>query len=87
MADAICKWTMTGDGVWESDCGNGFWFEEGTPDENNFVFCPFCGDKIVFNRWAEDGRCIYCGAGDDNHHSFECPTGLHPDVRRDKEDI
>ena len=24
-------------------------------------------------------RCYFCGAGDDNHHSFDCQTGLHPD--------
>lgn len=28
---------------------------------------------------ADDSRCIHCGAGDDIHHSFSCPTGLHPD--------
>lgn len=26
-------------------------------------------------------RCEHCGAGDDAHHSFTCPTGLHPDRR------
>jgi len=26
-------------------------------------------------------RCEYCGAGDDIHHSFSCPTNLHPDKR------
>jgi len=29
-----------------------------------------------------EGRCPHCGAGDDNHHSYTCPTGLHPDRRR-----
>ena len=29
----------------------------------------------------EDDGCIYCGAGDDIHHSYTCPTGLHPDRR------
>jgi hypothetical protein len=23
-------------------------------------------------------RCEYCGAGDDSHHSYTCPTGKHP---------
>ncbi len=31
------------------------------------------------NMWDEDGRCIHCGAGDDNHHSYTCPTGLTHD--------
>ena len=29
--------------------------------------------------WDVDDRCKYCGAGDDNHHSFSCPTERHPD--------
>jgi hypothetical protein len=32
----------------------------------------------------EDGRCIHCGAGNSAHHSYTCPTGLHPD-RRDEQ--
>ena len=31
------------------------------------------------NYWDEDGRCKFCGAGDDAHHSYTCETGLHPD--------
>jgi len=34
---------------------------------------------------GEDGRCIHCGAGDDIHHSFTCPTGLHPDSPSSKQ--
>lgn len=29
-----------------------------------------------------DGRCAHCGSGDAAHHSFTCPTGLHPDRRK-----
>ena len=25
--------------------------------------------------------CEFCGAEDEHHHSFSCPTGLHPDRR------
>lgn len=32
----------------------------------------------------DDERCEHCGAGDDNHHSFTCPTNLHPDRNPDK---
>lgn len=31
--------------------------------------------------WGCEKRCIYCGAGDDAHHSFSCETQLHPDKR------
>ena len=33
-------------------------------------------------RREYDIRCYFCGAGDDNHHSFSCPTGLHEDRRK-----
>ena len=29
--------------------------------------------------WDADGRCKYCGAGDNYHHSWSCPTDLHVD--------
>lgn len=25
--------------------------------------------------------CKHCGAGDEIHHSYSCPTNLHPDKR------
>ena len=31
--------------------------------------------------WGPDGRCVHCGAGNDAHHSYACPTNLHPDRR------
>ena len=35
--------------------------------------------------WNDDHRCIFCGAGDDNHHSFSCETGFHPNRRSNAE--
>ena len=29
--------------------------------------------------WWPDGRCIHCGAGNDAHHSYTCPTNMTPD--------
>jgi hypothetical protein len=31
--------------------------------------------------WGPNGRCIHCGAGNDAHHSYTCPTNMHPDKR------
>jgi len=43
-------------------------------------------NKPVYKQpYGEDGRCIHCGAGDDIHHSFTCPTGLHPDSPSSKQ--
>jgi len=33
--------------------------------------------------WGSDGRCVHCGAGNDAHHSYTCPTNMHPDKRVD----
>jgi len=33
------------------------------------------------SHWGPDGRCVHCGAGNDAHHSYTCPTNLHPDKR------
>lgn len=31
--------------------------------------------------WGCERRCKHCGAGDDEHHSYSCPTNMHPDKR------
>ena len=33
-------------GKWDTDCGNGFHFESGGPEENGFKNCPYCGKRI-----------------------------------------
>ena len=44
-----CLWTQDDDGSWDSECGNKFIFEVGTPIENDFQFCPYCG-KHLFDK-------------------------------------
>jgi hypothetical protein len=45
-----CKWTKEtddwGDPHYFTVCGQGFDFSEGTPAENGFRYCPFCGRRI-----------------------------------------
>ena len=47
-----CGWKLAtdkngvSDGYYETKCGNAFVFFDGTPKENEFVFCPYCGKKI-----------------------------------------
>jgi len=46
-----------------------------------------CRVECLANEWINkselpdlvDEGCPHCGAGDDNHHSYTCPTNLHPD--------
>lgn len=43
-----CNWEeMDADwNSWETQCGNAFTIMEGTPADNNFKFCPYCGGEI-----------------------------------------
>jgi len=41
-----CTWTQNEDGVYETNCGNLFAFNDGTPSENGFEFCPYCGREL-----------------------------------------
>lgn len=43
-----CDWTHDEDDgdYYDTGCGHTFQMLGGTLAENNFVFCPFCGQKI-----------------------------------------
>ena len=46
-----CQWLISqsreeGD-IWQTDCGNEFVFNEGTPSYNGAKFCCYCGKKLV----------------------------------------
>ena len=47
--DTQCHWVQEGndDNTWESDCGNTFCINDGTPKQNDLRFCPFCGLPLV----------------------------------------
>lgn len=47
-----CKWKLVDDDTdiaqrYKTDCGHEFFFEDGTPEENGFKTCPYCGRKLV----------------------------------------
>lgn len=46
MMKIICAWKHDSEGAWETDCGEMFWLEDGTPRENKFKFCCFCGCRL-----------------------------------------
>ncbi len=49
-----CNWREPADpfehdlGMYPSDCGYEFCFEEGGPVENGFKWCPKCGGHITY---------------------------------------
>jgi hypothetical protein len=53
----ICMWTQTDDeesNNWESACGDLFYFEDGTPEENGMKFCPYCGKPLAWKLYEPD---------------------------------
>lgn len=43
-----CCWQQDEEnsGVWLTDCGNAFWLDNGSPEDNKMVFCTYCGRKL-----------------------------------------
>lgn len=57
MSDASCTWTIDADSfgeceAWRTDCDNRFVLIDGTPSENGFRFCPYCGRALV-EAWPD----------------------------------
>lgn len=43
-----CEWHYDGDTTsWDTECKNKFITIEGTPQENQMEFCPYCGKPIL----------------------------------------
>lgn len=49
-----CGWIEDADGNWDTECENKFTFTDGTPQENGFTFCPYCGSSLCEIRHVED---------------------------------
>ena len=47
-----CYWAEDSDGNWETDCGNMFTLISGTPIENDFQYCPYCGKEIQERQYT-----------------------------------
>lgn len=41
-----CGWAYDEDGIWQTDCGESFVLMEGTPEDNDFRFCCYCGKNL-----------------------------------------
>jgi hypothetical protein len=49
----MCQWSEDEDGNWETACGQTFVLSEGTPSENSFKFCCYCGKQLCEVPWVE----------------------------------
>lgn len=45
-ARVVCRWTRDEDDTWFSGCGEAFVFTDGTPRENKYAYCPYCGRTL-----------------------------------------
>ena len=47
-SDDVCEWRLCDEeaNVYDTSCRNPHILIEGTPRENNYKFCPYCGKKI-----------------------------------------
>lgn len=48
-----CVWTEDEDGIWQTECGDAFAFDSGSPTENKAKFCQYCGAELVLVEYAE----------------------------------
>lgn len=51
----MCMWKED-DGAWQTDCGNAFCLENGTPADNNMLYCCFCGKTILEEGLKEEPK-------------------------------
>lgn len=51
-----CEWKIDDDGIWQTGCGEFFVFEADGPAENDFHFCPFCGQKLNVESEGENAQ-------------------------------
>lgn len=51
-----CKWQESDDetNCWDSDCGELFQLNTGTPTDNNMRFCCYCGGALEQVRYVPD---------------------------------
>ena len=46
----LCTWTQDADGIWYTSCGQAHEFNTGTPEENDHLYCPYCGNVLDVSR-------------------------------------
>ena len=48
VSDDVCEWMLCDEeaNVYDTSCRNPHILIEGTPKENNYEYCPYCGKKI-----------------------------------------
>ena len=53
MNSYSCVWQQDADGNWNTSCDNLHVFINGTPFQNNYRFCPYCGGELIYDEETE----------------------------------
>lgn len=50
-----CEWIQTDfdSNTWDSDCGNSFDLNDGSPSDNGMKFCPYCGRPLTEVKYQD----------------------------------
>ena len=55
---SACLWEQdyyaSNEGRWDTQCGESFYLENGTPADNKMKYCPYCGYKLFFREYSAD---------------------------------
>jgi hypothetical protein len=54
VKDGMCTWIEDEDGLWHTECHQIHQFFDGTPTENFYKYCPYCGKFLVVGKYKED---------------------------------
>lgn len=48
VIEEVCEWKLFDEetNAYNTTCGGAFWFNDGSPKDNGFKYCPYCGRKI-----------------------------------------
>lgn len=52
-----CLWSRNTDDdncMYETTCGNAFMFNDGTPKDNGFRYCCYCGNPMLVNHFTDE---------------------------------
>lgn len=46
MKNNTCKWTHHGSDIYLTECNDTHEFTYGGPEDNHFIYCPYCSGEI-----------------------------------------
>jgi hypothetical protein len=53
-----CTWSEDEDGLWWTACKEIHEFFDGTPTENSYKFCPYCGKVLIEKTLEYEGEDV-----------------------------